>query len=301
MCIPHKRYARKDVYKRHLRQKHELDEPFFEATNRRRRVRTACDNCHARKVKCDSLERPCERCQAAGLLCISETVTTGPERETTHQIYNFRDSIDTVMTSHEAIVPSAPASGSGPEIVSTTLLEQDPFSMFPNDIIWWDNLLPEGHDDLNFFPDGLPAQLSLSFDSSRATAAYAKLYEFTGMPHPDHPSSAPEQRQYLQELGSTEPLTYDPVIINIFIGLFHEHLAPKFPGFPNCRMATDIPEALYLAMAANGGLYCKTPKAEKVAKNLLFAAGRSLLTMKHSRNPLAPVQKLYALQTVSLT
>lgn len=75
------------------------------------------------------------------------------------------------------------------------------------------------------------------------------------------------------------PIACDTIIINVFIGLFQAHVAPMFPCFKGFVVGDTTDEELLLAMAATGGLYCETPRSETVAKWLLHAARRKLLTL----------------------
>jgi len=115
----------------------------------------------------------------------------------------------------------------------------------------------------------------------RLTTAYAKLHEYSTASHPSRPPSPRSARayeRYLQELGSIEPVTYDPLVINVFIGIFQTHVVPTFSCFDNFRIGSTTPEEVYLAMAAAGGLYCTVPGSEKMAKGLYHVARRKLLT-----------------------
>ena len=72
-----------------------------------------------------------------------------------------------------------------------------------------------------------------------------------------------------------------------------------FPCFQNFQMKPSTPEAVYLCMAAVGGLYCKVTKADVVAKHLLHTARRHLLTMVRKVLPgLGAYTCLYLLRLV---
>ena len=116
----------------------------------------------------------------------------------------------------------------------------------------------------------------------RLAAAYSKLHQYSTssfMSRPASPRSHKTETQYLDGLGSFETPVFDTLVINTFIGHFQTHVAPMFPCFQNFRISASTPEEVYLAMAATGGLYCKTPKSDMVAKWLLHTARRKLLTV----------------------
>ena len=139
---------------------------------------------------------------------------------------------------------------------------------------------------------------------NRLAAAYGKLYEYTNTSHPTHPpspKSACAHDEYISELGSTEPLYFDRVIVNVFIGLFQTYVAPAFPCFQNFRITPDTHQEVYLAMAAVGGLYCKVSKAESVAKWMFHTARRHLLTLEHGRATPDASRRLGVLQSYILT
>lgn len=59
-------FARNDICQRHIHQQHS-ELPARKA--KRQRTRIACDDCHSRKLKCDSRSRPCERCRLRQVVC----------------------------------------------------------------------------------------------------------------------------------------------------------------------------------------------------------------------------------------
>ena len=151
--------------------------------------------------------------------------------------------------------------------------------------------------------DGCGAAYNPRDQRERVATAYRKLYEYTNTSHPTRPpspKSASAQQEYISELGSTDPPTFDRVIVNIFLGLFQKHVAPAFPCFQNFRITSSTHEEVYLAMAAVGGLYCKVPKAELVAKWMFHIARRQLLTVEHSRLPPVASRRLGILQSYIL-
>ncbi|KAL6703981.1 hypothetical protein ACN47E_008919 [Coniothyrium glycines] len=72
-------FARSDLLRRHVLLYHpDSDNPVMDPANegrgdeqrmyKRQRTRNACDNCNAKKLKCDST-RPCKRCRTKGISC----------------------------------------------------------------------------------------------------------------------------------------------------------------------------------------------------------------------------------------
>ena len=115
----------------------------------------------------------------------------------------------------------------------------------------------------------------------RRDRAFAKLHEYSTASYPSRPGSPRSTgayEPYLQGLITSEPFYCDPVIINVFVGIFKTQIAPMFPCFQNFKIVPTMPQELYLAMAAAGGLCCTNPGSEKVAKWLFHATRRKLLT-----------------------
>ena len=66
-------------------------------------------------------------------------------------------------------------------------------------------------------------------------------------------------------MQSNQPLLFDRVILNTFIGIAHSHIASLFDCFNGFLVFRNTPEELYLAMAAVGGLYCRQEGSTKIA------------------------------------
>ncbi|KAK5045147.1 hypothetical protein LTR84_009480 [Exophiala bonariae] len=116
----------------------------------------------------------------------------------------------------------------------------------------------------------------------RVATAYDMLRQYSTADQPSRPSSPKSvqaHNKYLQELGRPAAVACDPIITNIFIGLFCVYVAPALPCFRGQVVDSSIPEELSLAMAAVGGLFCKVAKSASIARWLFHTAQRKLNTL----------------------
>lgn len=117
--------------------------------------------------------------------------------------------------------------------------------------------------------------------STRDTAAFQtfnKLSSTNAGSRPLSPRTVSEHQQWMKSLTSRPAPKFDRTIVNIFLGLFQEHVAEFFPVFRRFRVTKRTPQHLYLAMAAVGGVYCSVPGSAKVSQWFHYNARRDLLT-----------------------
>ncbi|KAJ5201255.1 hypothetical protein N7449_006058 [Penicillium cf. viridicatum] len=297
-----KRFGRRDVYQRHLRSQHP-DEASIVPTERRQ---GACDNCHSRKVKCNSAEHPCERCHREGVECTFQRTLSDSAARAPSQIDPFQTLIPEINSHESFLDPQSP-----PNVQDW----HDDISSVPNDIVplspsfslpfqdatctnefalldfdftqtasfldfnILDQLPP--FPSLDLLPAPVVSETRPDSHSSRIRGAFAQLQAYsspTDLSRPASPGAKQDHENWLHRLGKKLKAQYDPLVVNVFLNLFQFHVATTFRCFEAFTITDLTPVELWASMASVGALYCTTPGSMVLAKSLYNHARIILLS-----------------------
>ncbi|KAJ6016798.1 hypothetical protein N7451_000177 [Penicillium sp. IBT 35674x] len=323
-----KKYGRRDVYQRHLRSQHPEQTSLLAVD--RRKGQGACDSCHSRKVKCNSVEHSCERCLREGVNCTFLRTLGDQTTHASSQINSVQCSVPDLSSHANFLDLQGPSSnpawqqesgGSSQGALLSTPSVNLPFQDgsfaedFTSGLLDFDFTQTASYFDFNIL-DQIPPFPSLDLlptppvserppesQSSRVKGAYARLQAYaspTDISRPASPAAKADHESWLHRLGKKQKVHYDPLVINVFLNLFRVHVATIFRCFDGFAVADTTPVELWTSMASVGALYCTTPGSVKIAKSLYNHARILLLSKVHHRRPSPDDDQLGILQTYML-
>ncbi|KAL2826249.1 hypothetical protein BDW59DRAFT_161086 [Aspergillus cavernicola] len=305
------RFSRTDLRRRHIVAAHNnpLQSASTHAQKKRPRAKVACNYCNINKLKC-SAGRPCERCYAKGRPCPpsqppASRVSDNDVRRESSQRPGPGPSLSAASPGELNYFDVALVSEFSDSGVGNSPLNE--ISLFYNSSQVDDDF----HDIINLAPTreyGLPHVLPESQAQTfnhRLSSSAVDMGTPPGVSNTLDPFILGEQEDWATDLdhgAMTEATAHNRVILDEFLWLFRDHVAPWLSAFRDRQITitSRTRKEWCFAMAAVGALYCSVQGSWTLAVGLYRCARRRLVLLVGSPEAGDITEKIVTLESYIL-